>query len=103
MDTFPTRPLGADPPFDRLPAETRRFRFTLSLTGLQPVDQNALRVEEAIEHLPGVLHAYVNPVTEMAYVVYNPELTGEHKIAAAVRSPDFRALTAIPDGAADAG
>lgn len=46
-------------------------------------------VERALLAVPGVLKAYVNPVTEMAYVEYDPAQCGEPQIRAAVVRTGF--------------
>ena len=43
-----------------------------------------LHAEQAIAHLPGVIRAYVNPLTEMAYVEIDPTTASEDQIVAAV-------------------
>jgi len=45
---------------------------------------DASTVERLIGKLPGVLHAYVNPATENAYVDYDPERVTSAAIAAKV-------------------
>lgn len=37
-------------------------------------------IEHALRAVPGVTHVFVNPVTEMAYVEYNPERCDEHTL-----------------------
>ena len=43
-------------------------------------------MERALGGVPGVVHAYVNPSTEMAYVEYDPERTGVDRLKRAVQS-----------------
>jgi len=43
-------------------------------------------VEQALGEVPGVVHAYVNPSTEMAYIEYDPERTGVDRLKRAVQS-----------------
>jgi hypothetical protein len=49
-------------------------RVTLPLDNLGCGGGEALAIERAIARLPGVSEVYVNPLTEMAYVVYDPAL-----------------------------
>lgn len=46
---------------------------------------DASTAERMIEKLPGVLHVYVNPATESAYVDYDPALVTSTAIEAEVR------------------
>lgn len=94
MDLLPMGSAGADAACKRAPETVRRSRLTLGVTGLKPGAGDALKVEQALEQIPGVVHAYVNPVTEMAYIEYDPEQTGEDLLAAAIESTGF--LTVPP-------
>lgn len=51
-------------------------RVTIPIFNLGCAGGGALTVEQALRRVPGVAHAYVNPATEMAYVDYDPALTG---------------------------
>lgn len=102
MDTLQSGSAQADVPPERLPAASPRLRLTLSVTGLKAGDEDAVKAEQALGHLPGVIHAYVNPVTEMAYIEYDPDLTAEGKLTAALDSAGFRSLIARGDRVADA-
>ena len=102
MDILPAGRADADASLGRLPAAARRLRLTLSVMGLKRGDDEALKAEWALEQIPGVIHAYVNPVTEMAYIEYDPELTAEHDLAEAIDSAGFRALVCATDGVVDA-
>jgi copper chaperone CopZ len=96
MDTV--RPPGladAEALPERPPA--RRLRLVLSVTGLRG-GVDALRAEAALADVPGVIHAYVNPVTEMAYIEYDAERATEHQLAAAIDSAGFRAGAAAVEG-----
>ena len=56
-----------------------RERITLPIYNLGCGGGGALTIERALTRAPGVLQAYVNPLTEMAYVVYDPALASvEH-------------------------
>jgi cation transport ATPase len=90
MDTLQSGSAHADVPPERLSAVSPRLRLTLSVTGLKAGDEDAVKAEQALEQLPGVIHAYVNPVTEMAYIEYDPDVTAESELAAALDSAEFR-------------
>jgi len=85
-----------------LPAASPRLRLTLSVTGLKACDEDAVKAEQVLEQIPGVIHAYVNPVTEMANIEYDPAVTAESDLAAVLDSAGFRRLIATGDGVADA-
>lgn len=51
----------------------------------------AAGLERRLQHHPGVLSAVVNPLTERAYVVYDPEATGENAVMSAIETAGFRA------------
>lgn len=96
MDLLPIGSAGADAVCKRAPEAVRRSRRTFGVTGLKPGAGDALKAELALEQIPGVVHAYVNPVTEMAYIEYDPEQTSEDLLAAAIESAGFR--TALQAG-----
>ena len=54
----------------------------------------SLQVERALVRVCGVVHAYVNPATEMAYVEYEPELVNKESLVKAVQQAGFR--TGVP-------
>lgn len=59
---------------------------------LQPMgcgSTGRVAVERTLRALPGVLEASVNPVTEMAYVEFDPEQCREEEVVAAVRSTGY--------------
>jgi cation transport ATPase len=54
-------------------------RITLPIYNLGCGGGGALAVERALTQVSGVAQAYVNPLTEMAYIVYDPTLAkAEH-------------------------
>jgi len=59
-------------------------RVTLPLYNLGYSGGEALTIERAIATLPGVTQVYLNPLTEMAYVVYDPALVGQQHLRAAL-------------------
>ncbi len=101
MDLLATGGSGADGASNRAPGPGRRSRLTLSVTGLKPGAGDDLEVEQALERIPGVMHAYVNSGTEMAYIEYDPEQASEHQLAAAIDSAGFRTGAATTGGERD--
>ncbi|MCC7368782.1 MAG: heavy-metal-associated domain-containing protein [Chloroflexi bacterium] len=71
-------------------------RVTLAIYGLSCGGGGALGVERALEGTPGVLRAYVNPLTEMAYVELDPGSTTHDRLVAAVRHAGFDASAPEP-------
>ena len=65
-------------------------RITLPIFGLTCGGGGALTVERSLERTPGVLEVYVNPLTEMAYVQYDPATTGPRDLLAAIEAVGFR-------------
>jgi cation transport ATPase len=57
---------------------------TLPLYNLGCGGAEALAIERAIATMPGVTQVYLNPLTEMAYVVYDPALLGQQHLRAAL-------------------
>lgn len=68
-------------------------RMTLSITNLSCGGGGALTVERRLLHTAGVVHASVNPATEMAYIEYDPERTDPQRLVEAVNQTGFRAGT----------
>ena len=73
-----------------------RARATLPILGLTCGGGGALAVELALQEAPGVLRAYANPATEMAYVEYDPEQTDLDALQAAIEQAGYR--TILPGG-----
>lgn len=61
-------------------------RVVLPVYGLACGGGGALTAERALARVPGVVRAYVNPATEMAYVEYDPATTRTTELARAVES-----------------
>ena len=59
-------------------------RVTLPLYNLGCSGGEALAIERVIAKMPGVTQVYLNPLTEMAYVVYDPALVGQQHLRAAL-------------------
>lgn len=66
-------------------------RITLPIYDLSCGGGGALTVERALARTTGVVHAYVNPATEMAYVEYEPTQIDPEHLAAEVEHAGFRA------------
>jgi copper chaperone CopZ len=64
-------------------------RIIVPITDLGCWGSGALVVERALASAPGVVRVYVNPATEMAYVEYDPVVTGAQQLAEAVRRAGF--------------
>lgn len=65
-------------------------RLTLEINGLTCGGGGALAVERALAHLPGIVRAYVNPLTEMAYVEMDPNVASEEELIATVTELGLR-------------
>ncbi len=68
-------------------------RVTMAIYGLTCWGGGSLAVEQVIMQVEGVRTAYVNPVTEMAYVEYDPLRCTPEQLTAAVEQSGFRAET----------
>ena len=87
LDGRPTvDPVCQATPDARPHASQRRVRVTLPLADLMRGGGDAVTVEQALGEVPGVVHAYVNHSTEMAYIEYDPERTGVDRLQRAVQS-----------------
>lgn len=73
--------------------QTEAKRFIVSIYGLGCGGGGVLTIQRALEREVGVLNAYVNPATEMAYVEYNPELTTPQHLVSVVKRVGFQAGT----------
>jgi hypothetical protein len=66
-------------------------RVTIAIYGLGCGGGGALTVERSLVETPGVTRAYVNPLTEMAYIEYDPAIVDPPRLADAVSCVGFRA------------
>jgi copper chaperone CopZ len=66
-------------------------RITLPIDDLSCGGGGALIVERALARTPGVVYVYVNPATEMAYIVYDPALSDPDRLVKVVEHAGFRA------------
>lgn len=70
---------------------TRMRRVTLAVHGLGCGGGGALDIERALAATPGVNRAYVNPLTEMAYIDFDPSVCGPDALVRAVQRAGFSA------------
>ena len=73
------------------PGSAKTRRITLPLYGLACGGGGALTAERALAKVPGVDRTYVNPLTEMAYVEYDPAITQPAQLIAALEGVGLRA------------
>ena len=73
--------------------KTEVERVTMAIYGLTCRGGGSLVVERAIMRVEGVRSVYVNPVTEMAYVEYDPSRCTSEQLTAAVEQSGFRTET----------
>ena len=66
-------------------------RVTMPIYGLGCGGGGALAVERAMQRVPGVARVYVNPLTEMAYVEFDPSRTDTQELARTVERLGLRA------------
>lgn len=78
----------AQPQRERSP---RTRRATIPIYGFGCGGGGALTLERALEKVPGVVRAYVNPATEMAYVEYDPDVAETALLTAAIERVGFGA------------
>lgn len=65
-------------------------RLTLAISGFACGGGGSLVAERAIAKVPGVVHVYVNPATEMAYIEYDPQLMEMTNLTSAVERTGLR-------------
>ena len=59
-------------------------RITLPIYNLGCGGGGTLAIERALTKVPGVAYAYINPLTEMAYVEFEPALATAEQLAALI-------------------
>lgn len=69
----------------------QRVRVTLPISGWSCGGAEAQIVEAALAKVPGVVHAYVNPATEMAYADYDSCACDAEALRRAVAAVGLRA------------
>ena len=67
----------------------------LPVHGLGCGGGGATTIERYLARQPGVLRAYVNPATEIAYVDYDPAATDAVRLAQAIERTGYRAGRAV--------
>jgi copper chaperone CopZ len=70
---------------------TSTVRITMAIYGLACGGGGSLAIERALARLPGVVRAYVNPATEMAYVEYREGEVEQGWLVEAVQNAGFEA------------
>lgn len=68
-----------------------RQHITMSIEGFGCLGSGALIVERALLHVPGVIRAYVNAATEMAYVEFDAQRCTVPALQEAVACAGFHA------------
>jgi copper chaperone CopZ len=77
-----------------------RERITLPIDHLGRSVGEVLAIERALTQVPGVVQAYVNSLTEMAYVVYDTTRTTPERLRDAIDQLGYgppRAASVEPD------
>ena len=69
---------------------------TVPLQSLGCASGGRAAIERALLDIPGVLRAYVNPVTEMAYVEFDPALSNAQVIGAVIRQTGYAETRPLP-------
>jgi len=69
-----------------------RERVILPILGLTCGGGGALSIQQVLERSPGVIRAYVNPATEMAYIEYDPAQMDLVALQKAIDSVGYRTV-----------
>jgi YHS domain-containing protein/copper chaperone CopZ len=72
-----------------------RERVTLPIFGLGCGGGGSITVERQLLRTPGVLWAYVNPATEMAYIRYHSGLVTHDDLVDVIEELGYRSLRAV--------
>jgi copper chaperone CopZ len=70
----------------------KRKKTTVMLDDMACAAGSAHSIESVLARVPGVLRAYVNPVTEMAYIEFDADRCTETDIVRAAESLGIRAV-----------
>ena len=65
--------------------------ITIPVYNLGCGGSEALIIERALSHTPGVAHVYVNPATELAYVDYDSALASPEQLQAIINDLGYAA------------
>jgi hypothetical protein len=66
-------------------------RITLPIHDLSSARDGVLIIERALAQTPGVVHVYINPSIEMAYIEFDPALSDPDSFVKVVEYAGFRA------------
>ena len=66
-------------------------RITLPINDLSTRGDGVLIVQQALAQAPGVVHVYINPSIEMAYIEFDPALVDPDCLVKVVEDAGFRA------------
>jgi cation transport ATPase len=66
-------------------------RITLPINDLSSGGDGVRIIEHALAQTTGVVHVYINPSIEMAYIEYDPALSDPDRLVKAVEQAGFRA------------
>ena len=66
-------------------------RITLPINDLSTRGDGVLIVQQALEKAPGVVHVYINPSIEMAYIEFDPALADPASLVKVVENAGFHA------------
>ena len=72
------------------PADSEAAAVAIPVIGLSLGGCGAEQAERALRAEPGVLYAYVNRATEMAYVRYDPDRIGHRGLRRRIEALDLR-------------
>ncbi len=75
---------------DERPAGSEAAAVAIPIIGLSLGGCGAEQAERALRSEPGVLYAYVNRATEMAYVRYDPDRIGHRGLRRRIEALDLR-------------
>jgi hypothetical protein len=66
-------------------------RITLPINDLSTREDGVLVVQQALTQAPGVVHVYINPSIEMAYIEFDPAHVDPDSLVKVVEDAGFRA------------
>lgn len=71
-------------------------RVTISIDDLPCGGGDSVKIERQLASLAGVAQAYVNPLTEMAYVAFDPSACNVDQLRAVIHDFGFQPGEAVP-------